>query len=196
MPAYIDLDLFANIDSTGKIEEHTEGDALKESLRFFVTSKAGDILGFPELGGIMDATLFKTMGGTEFQRIYYTIYTDISEGFSPAIEIQDIDIVPDYQNRILSITIYFTNPITFQLDVVDIYFTLNIPQEKTISYVDIEYTEENLYNFCLTQKANFPTEKLVFKADMGKFVWANFRFSNFTRDDSYFDQILMLINGS
>ena len=193
MSKFIDIDLFSNIDSNGRVIEYSNADAFKNALLFFLTCKRGDILEDPTTGGILNERIFKSMRTVNLENIAFSIESSIINGFAPTFEINDIIITPDYDNKILEIEIRFVNPITAIPDTLTVY-TKDPTDLKSFNYVDVDYVEENLYNFILTQYPTYKGERLVYNADKGCFTWAKWCFVNLTAADAYFGQILQLIN--
>jgi hypothetical protein len=194
MSQVIDLTLNASIDGAGQLQEITNDRALKEALNFFLSVKRGDVLGYPEEGGVLDTATFSVMSIDYLQLISFKIRNAIIKEFEPEIILNELNVIPDYDKRILIIEIFYTNPLTDVPDSLVIY--TEDPQEtvKHSIYVDILYTGENLYNFCFANQDKFPEEKLIFNADLSTFFWGQYKFVNLTKDDPYFDQILLLLN--
>jgi hypothetical protein len=195
MSQVIDFDLNAAIDGTGQLKELTNEEALNEALRFFISVKLGNVLGFPEEGGILDSTSFSTMSPDYLDLISFRLRNAITNEFEPEIILDEISIVPDYENRILEIEIRYTNPLTEVPNSLIVYTT--DPQEtvRNSLRIDISYIGENLFNFCLANKDKYPEERMVFNADKDIFEWGQYDFLYLTSSDPYFEQILNLING-
>lgn len=190
----LDLSTTAADDGTGKIAELSNADALRNSLQHFVSMTGGDVLGFPQLGGLLDGLMFKNFNSSAVQNIVFDIYTNITENFTEPIEVRDIQITPDYSKRLLSIVVLFVNPISNKVDSVSNYYKLNAPQEKTLKLVDVDYISDNLLAFCMTNKSQQPKELLTFDAFQDKFIWGIYRFINLKNTDSKFADILSVCN--
>lgn len=194
---YVDLDLFANINSGNYLIEYNDGDALKSALQLYISLNAGDLIGFPAFGGVLDSLPFKNFNGPEVNGLYFKLFNDITKQFTPEIIIKDIQIIPDNITHILEVNLFYTNPITGESDKVTNFFKLKSNEIISKTWTDITLTGENLYLFCVSQKDTYPNEKLLFDNELGGiFVWANFKFLNLTRNDTYFDAILLLLNTS
>lgn len=195
MSQIIDFDLNASVDGAGKLKELTNEEALKEALRFYLSVRLGNILGFPLNGGILDTSTFSVMSPDYLELLAFKIRNSIFIGFEPEIVLNEISIIPDYERRILEIELKYTNPLSDVPNSLVIY--TNDPKEvvRNSLRVNIDYVEENLYNFSLANKDKYLEERLIYNADKGIFEWGQYDFLFLTQEDPYFEQILNLLNG-
>lgn len=194
MSNYIDADIFANISSKGGIRTYSNEGALKNALRMFITSKKGDIIYEPEEGGAMDIALFRNIEVNR-NKILFQLRNSILNFFEPEITLLNIDVTPDYEKKIIEISINYTNNLTNITDSLVVY-TRDLSQVRTFTYVDVDLVGDNAYNFVLTQLTNQADEKLTYNADLGKYLWGKYKFTNssFGPMDSRWSDILGLIN--
>jgi hypothetical protein len=195
MSQIIDLDLNAKIDGEGKLAEYTNEEALNSALNFFISVKLGDVLGYPEKGGLLDSVTFSVMSPDYLDLIAFRLRNVITNDFEPEIILDEISIIPERDNRILKIEVRYTNPLTEVPNSLIVY--TSDPQEtvRNSLRIDISYIGENLYNFCLANKDKYPEERMIYNADKDIFEWGQYDFLYLTQSDPYFEQILNLING-
>ena len=194
MAQVIDLDIWGNVDAQGSITEHNNGDALKIALTLWLTYKGGEILFNPDDGGVLDEALFRVVTTDNSDKISFSLRNAIINYFEPEIQLTEVLVTPDYENRRYEIEVSYYNN---QQDISDtvIIYTKEINQVVEKSYQIVTYIEENLYNFCITNKDNQPNEILRFDGDKATFVWGLYEFTNLEASDSYFPLILQLLNG-
>jgi hypothetical protein len=190
---------FQDIDITGKEKrqgialEYFDADAIKNALYLFVTSKRGDFLRNPYAGGLIDFQTFKTMSEVNIQKASFAMRNAINNNFAPSVEIQSINMVPDYTNHILEYQIIYRDTITLNINSVSVYTDTTFEHQK-FQYTDIAYTGENLYKFIILQKTNDLSKRLIYDADDGHWFYGKFKFINFSQSDPLFDSILALAN--
>jgi phage baseplate assembly protein W len=190
---YSDADIFGRELSNGQAVEHIDSEAVKNALTLFLTSKKGDFLMQPELGGPLDRVLFKSLDGNVSSLVIFTIKNALTNYFSPAIKIKDIKFEPDYINKIWQITIYYTSSLSSTIEQVEVYTKdiLNISQQVN---QNVLYVGENLKIFCLMQKPSMKSELLTYDDSDEKFHWGKFIFENFTIEDNEYENILAICN--
>jgi phage baseplate assembly protein W len=190
---FADSDIFGRELSNGQAVEHIDAEAIKNALTLFLTSKKGDFLMQPEMGGPLDRVLFKSLDGNVSALVIFTIKNALINYFSPAIKIIDIQFDPDYTSRIWQITIYYTSNLSTTIEQVEVYTKdiLNITQQLT---QNILYTGESLRMFCLMQKSSMGSELLALDTTDNKWHWGKFLFENFTTEDAFFTDILAICN--
>lgn len=191
---YQDIDLLGRELSDGNAVVHLDTEAVKNALTLFLTSKKGDFLMNPELGGPLDRVQFKSLDGNISSLVIFTIKNAITNSFSPAIKLKDIKFNPDYSNRIWEILIYYTSTLSKAIESVEVYTKdiLNITQQsnQSITWVGIQ-----LRTFCLMQKPNMGSELLQYDSETSTWKWGKFIFANFTTEDVYYSEILAICNG-
>lgn len=190
---FADSDIFGRELSNGQAVEHIDAEAIKNALTLFLTSKKGDFLMQPEMGGPLDRVLFKSLDGNVSALVIFTIKNALINYFSPAIKIIDIQFDPDYTSRVWQITIYYTSNLSTTIEQVEVYTKdiLNITQQLT---QNILYTGESLRMFCLMQKSSMGSELLALDTTDNKWHWGKFLFENFTTEDAFFTDILAICN--
>jgi len=190
---YHDIDIFGRESQPGTAIEYTNADAIANALTFFLTLKKGEILRNPNEGGIIDLALFKTMNDTNVQKLGFQIKNAINNYFAPLIQLQEINLIPDYENHILQYDITYQDLTTFTTNTVTIYTNTSY-QYQNFEYSVVEYVEMNLLRFIQLQKTGDPSQKLLFNPDDGYWYFSKFKLINFTTSDIYFDSILAAAN--
>lgn len=190
---YHDISIYGYEESPGTALDLRNEDAVKNALVLWITSSKGDFLYSPESGGILKDLLFKPMSEASLDRLHFKIRNAINNRFSPSIKLLKLEIDPDYQNRFLKISILYKGVETKQAE--KVVFFANSTFENVINdYSDIDYTEENLYNFCKVRKPSMGKEVLVYNNTEEAWVWGQYKLVNLTPYDSYFASILSICN--
>jgi hypothetical protein len=187
-----DIDIYGREINTGAPKEHFEQEAVKNALTLWLTSKKGEFLYQPELGGILTPSIFKLMSDNNLDLLAFKIRNAINNSFFPSIQLTSLDLNPNYEQRMLEISIQYINPVSLREEAVLIY--LNAPQpEKRWSYEEIAYVGENLRNFVLLKKPENIDKKLLYNSD-GVWVYGKYQLTNLTTEDAYFNEILEICN--
>jgi hypothetical protein len=188
-----DIDIYGLENPDGSPKEHFEQEAVKNALIAWLTSKKGEYLQNPEAGGILDTSVFKMLSNNQLDLLGFKIKNAIINNFVPAITLREINLIPDYERRMLEIKIFYSSPLSNKKEAVVLY--LNAPKPELIwSYEEIEYIEENLRNFCLLKQPENKDKKLLYKADDGIWTYGKYKLINLTAEDSYFTEILEICN--
>lgn len=188
-----DIDFYGKINADGSLTEYYDKDAVRNALTLWLNSKRGEFLYNPSYGGLLDRALFKNLTTSTLQQILLSLFDGIEKWFSPQLEIEDIRMEPDYENRILAITIVYINTLDGNQDEVTIY-TKDISQYEHKEYQSIEYSGNNLEEFVKLQKVDMKGKLLEFNMDHDKWIWGQYIFENFNHDSSNFATILTLCN--
>ena len=190
---YTDLDIYGRELSDGSGVEHKDSEAIKNALILYITSKKGDFLKRPELGGPLDRVIFKSLNGNIIPLITFTVKNAILKFFSPSIKLRDISFNPDYINRIAEIKILYSDNLTEGIVQAQIYTRdiLGLAEQKDQTNA---YIGENLRMFCLMQKPSMGTELLLYNEDNDEWRWGRFVFSNFSESSDNYDEILAICN--
>ena len=189
----IDIDATGRKNEDGSALEYFDADAIGEALRNFVMSKKGDYLYEPTLGGLADSSLFKVMTTEAKEMLSFKIRNAITNYFTPYIQLKTIDLISDYQSRVLQINIIYSIQ-TGEIKTTTIYIAADFNYEVK-TYLSIDYSEVNLYNFCISKKSDMGLEKLVLDTTDDIWKWGIYAFVNLKTTDAYFDQILLICNG-
>jgi hypothetical protein len=191
---YADIDLYGKEASPGVALEYFDIKAISNALTLWLTSKKGDFIRNPGAGGILDKYLFKTMDNSHLFKIKLELISSFEDYFSDSLALDEVVFNPDYKNKILEIKVYYHDIRTGVSDNVVAYVNSNFAY-KRFEYETVEYTDENLYRFVQITISSYSVEKLIYDTDMLKWRWGKYIFSNFSYTDTYFSQILALING-
>lgn len=190
---YADADIYGRELSDGNAVQHIDAEAIKNALTLFLTSKKGDFLRNPELGGPLDRVKFKSLDGSVSSLVIFTLKNAITNYFSPAIKLRDIQFTPNYEKRIWEILIYYSSNLSNSVDSVTVYTKdiLNIAQQLD---QNVTWVGENLRMFCLIQKSSMGFELLKYNSNDSTWRWGKFIFVNFTTEDEYYTEILNICN--
>ena len=188
----IDIDSNGRKNEDGSALEYFDSAAIGEALRNFIMSTKGDYLYQPALGGITDNSLFRTMTPNSIEMLSFKIRNAITNQFDPYVSLRTIDITSDKNNNLLQIDIiYFTEK--QEVKNTTIYIAADFDYEIKV-YIDIEYSGQNLYNFCIAKKSDMGVEILKLDTNDNIWKWGIYAFINLTVEDEYFDDILLICN--
>lgn len=191
---YMDLDVFGNENPDGSPKHYYDEDAIKNAFTSWIGSKKGDYIRRPEIGGIIDRLLFKTMDDRTAALMSFAIQNAILNEFVPELELKELSVNPDYQNRLWEIYIKYGNPLSNNTESIAIY-TKDLSNRESIDYVSVTYTGNNLYNFCETKLPSMSGILVVYDDNREKWVWGQYELTNFSSTDSRYSDILTLVNG-
>jgi len=187
-----DIDPYAKETENGTALEYLDSNAIHSALYNFVTSSRGDYIYNPGVGGIIDRLLFRSMNKTTLEDIYFILYTNITNYFTPSVRLLSVNVIPDYMNKIAQIVI------TYQINTGEILstdvFVKTEADDNRIEYYVVDYVGENLYNFCLAKKSDMWNQFLTYDPDIEYWIWGLYKFINLTTSDEYFDLILKVCN--
>lgn len=187
---YMDIDANGLETDSGVAKEYFGEAAIKNAFSNYLASDPGEILYYPYAGGAISQLLQKGMNATQLSDIQQAILRSIENDF-PGITVQALAFTPDYENNILQLDIIYT--IQGTTSNITVYFDKQLNQSN-YSYTNISYTEENLFNFCISVKSTMSGIQLGLDSALNKFRWGNYIFTNFSPTDPYFDQIYAFCN--
>jgi len=193
-----DLDISGKESGNGTPYVLNEYESIEQGLKLFL-SYSNDRLYYPEYKGVLKRLAFKNINDMTLIPLKFDIETEIINGFVPNITINNLQIIPDKQNRLLELVLDYTVKGTGKSNSSTFYVkNNNITETEKFNYQDILYTEENLYLWVTTTKYNTELvgKRLSFNYDEDSWTWGKYRLINLNPiTDSYFGQILLLING-
>ena len=195
MPVYQDLDIYARDNANGEPIVYYSTQAIKNAVTLWIASKRGDYLMAPEAGGPLDVAQFKTMTPEVLQNLKFQLLNALTIEFGSTLEVQSIDFIPDYQNRILEISIIYTIPSEGIIDSISL-FTNNNYETSNFQYITVEYVGDNLYEFFVIKKPDQRDNRLIYDYEMDMWKWGKYKFPNLTPLDSRFEDILIIANAS
>lgn len=189
-----DIDIYGNENSDGSAKEYLDNEAVKIAFTLWLTSKRGDFLRQPTLGGVFDTLLFKQMSEEKIQMMNFSIRNAITNNFSPSIKLLDLQVTPNYEQRYWEIYIKYQNPFDKQIQSVTVY-TKDLSTTNSNEYIDVEYIGDNLYNWCVIKSPSMKGHLLTYDAEKEKFIWYRYVFTNFTVSDTRYADIIEQCNG-
>lgn len=190
---YHDLDIYGRNNTNGTAMEYFDEDAVKNALTLWLTSKKGEFLRNPDAGGVLDNAQFKNIEGKSIKILLFRLKNALLLEFTPTVQLVNMIVTPDYEQRIWQVEIQYRNLLTNQIAQVYFYSkNLSSVQEQTEE--DIEYIGENLRMFCLVKKPDMEGELLVYNDNDLVWKWGLYRFINFTTEDVFYNEILAICN--
>lgn len=190
-----DIDIFGKENPDGTAFEYHGQEAVSNALNLWLSSKKGEFIYNPMAGGVLDRTLFRSMTPDSLQTIEFYIRNSITNYFFPSIDIRGIDIIPNYESRYLEITVTYIDPTDNTFQNVTIYTNTDY-SIKSFDYQKIEYTGDNLIQFCQIKKTDMLDEILKFDTNTNYWTWGAYQFINLTSSSPEFEDILLICNGS
>ncbi|MCP4650352.1 MAG: hypothetical protein GY853_09785 [PVC group bacterium] len=191
---YEDFDIYGREHDDGSPFYLHDDDALNNSIVLWLTSKKGDFILDPEEGGILDHYLFKNMTLSVIEKLQFMLMNAIYRKFSNIITLNNVSIVPDRSSRTIKIDIYYTSLLSNKPKLATLYID-EFPEINYYKYQDVEYVEDNLYNFVVLKSPSLPGRKLTYNIEQESWTWGKYKLINLTTSDSRFGDILAYING-
>ena len=190
-----DIDIWGLEDSVGTGKEYFASEAVKNALQLWLGTKKGEYLMNPSGGGALDNMVFKTMSPQTILVLKFQLMNALNKDFSPALTINSIEFIPDFNNRLLEIDVYYTIQTTGISDNITLFTNSNY-SVNNFEYESVTDTGDNLYEFFRIKKPSMISSKLIYDHDANFYKFGKYKFPNLTPADSRFDDILMLANGS
>ena len=162
-------------------------EAIKQSLKDFLTSSPSDFIFGEENGGIIKSLLFRQLNDSNVQNAKYRIKNAIINGFFPAIIPSNISVEKDTIRRAWIITIGYQSPISGTPQETQILIKGFSDREREYKMIEIPYMGQNLTNFARLQKFKYPNDKLQFKE--GKYIYNKYILINFNKYSSNFQEV-------
>lgn len=195
MATYQDIDLFSRDNSDGTPVTYYAADAIKNALYQWMNSKRGEYLMNPSAGGPLDSFTFKTMNRDALLILRMQLMTALVNEFSPAISVNSIDILPDYENRLTEIEVVYTIPSEGVTDKVSLFINTKY-SVNTFEYEIVDYTGHNLLEFVTIKKPDQNSSRLIYDYDLNAWKWGKYKLVALVPSDPYFSDILLICNGS
>ena len=197
MAEFVDLDVFGreNPDGTGLL--HSGDDALSNALTAWLTTRRGDFVNRPDLGGPLDRLLFKNLGFADLDLLTFELKNQIRDNFEGVLQLLELSVIPDFENRLWRIEIAYRSSLTGNTNTLEVLTDASetLPQ-PSISLIDVDFEGENLLNFVLLKIPEQPEERLSFDPDTELWNWGIYKLTKFSTNSENFDQIFALINGA
>ncbi len=193
MATYQDIDIYGELNPSGELKTYTGEDAVKNALQLWLSSKKGEYLLNPGLGGPLDAFSFKTMNEESLTILKFKLMSAIDTEFTPAIRLTNVLFNPDFQNRILEIILAYQIEDTGEQGEVTV-FTNTQYSYKNFNYEDILEVGENLKSFFTIKKPSMTDKRLLFDNEGSFWKWGKYKLVNLTPFDPCFEDILIIAN--
>lgn len=195
MATFHDIDLYGRNQGNGSPIVYYSSDAIKNALLQWINSKKGDYIMNPGAGGILDTFLFKTLNDENIFLFRTQLLTALTNRFSPSITNIEINVTPDYENRMVEIDITYTIPQEGVSDTIAVF--LNSRYSKTsFEYEDVALTGFNLKEFFTIKKPDQSSARLIYDYELNSWKWGKYKLTELEPTDPYFADILIIANGS
>jgi len=105
-------DFFYNggVDTQGSIRVFINEEALSQSIKMWIASSKGDMVGEPVRGGYLKSYLMKPLSEISEGEFTMDFRVGFDRDFSPELEILDLEVIPNYEERYLEINAVFFSP--------------------------------------------------------------------------------------
>jgi hypothetical protein len=107
----IDFSLTGGTDTSGKIQEFSGKKAFENAILLWLTSMQGDTVREPFSGGYVYPYLLKPLSDDNADAIQETIVDGLHEDFPSQINVQAVQVVPNYKNRRWDINVIGYSPV-------------------------------------------------------------------------------------
>lgn len=98
-PTVYDTALDGSVDDQGEIKQVWGQSALVNSLKMWIASYNGDVIGDPSRGGYVTRLLMKPMRTVKVDEILHAVRDGLEQDFEPKLRIRSLSLVPDLENR-------------------------------------------------------------------------------------------------
>lgn len=191
---YADIDLYGREDASGAIREYADDLAVSNAMVNWLTSKIGDYIYDPLLGGVLDQSLFKLMTQGKTEAIHDYFYNVITQNFGGVMTIDKIVVNPDFENLTYEIEISYVSTLTNEVNLVQ--FSTRPPQSKGFEdFTEVPYVNTNLTNFVNMKLPLLPGVMIVKDDTTGIWTWGPYRLVNLREEDPNFMTLLRLTRG-
>lgn len=109
-PYIFDYDYLGRVDNNGELRTLWGEEALKQSIKLWIASFKGDVIRQPTKGGYVSRWLMKPMATADVDEIEMVIRNGIYSDFSPYLQIRDLRITPNYEQRYWEIYLAVYSP--------------------------------------------------------------------------------------
>ena len=120
---YTNNDQFHKLEEITDIVSDTNENAIKNSLYNIFSTSPGEKILNPEFGLNFEQWLFTNMSDNAALVITQTIYKQIQR-WEPRVTINDVNVVPNYEQNEYNITIYYNNNQTFNINLTEAGITV------------------------------------------------------------------------
>ncbi len=109
-PYVFDYDYLGRIERNGSIRTLWGEEALKQSIKLWIASFKGDLIRQPNKGGYVSRWLMKPMGEADVDEIDMVIRNGIYSDFKPYLQVRNLQITPNYEQRYWKIYLEVYSP--------------------------------------------------------------------------------------
>ena len=190
---YHDLNIYGQELPSGEATEVYDDDCIGNSLVMWLTSKRGDFLMQPNVGGLLSDVDFKLMSNLNIDLLIFKIQTELALNFSNLLTPTNIQVLPNYTERYIEIKISYSVNSTQQNKTVSIYIDTVIKPDKFV-YEDISYTGQNLESFVLVTKSTMAGKILQWNFEENCFCYGRYKFLLFSDSDPFYSNIISICN--
>lgn len=184
-----DLDIFARSDANGGLRVLEEDLAISNALVAWLSSKAGDYIYRPDLGGVLEIPLFKLMTPQRTKDLQNFFRSKIEENFGGVLSLDRVSVIPDNTTRTYNFIIEYTSLLTNKENLVN-FNTSQKPKEAAIkTTVEVPFVNENLLNFVLVKKIDLPGIVMQQDPITNLWIWGPYIFTNLRNIDYNFQEI-------
>lgn len=189
----VDLDVYGRTSNAGGALVHQDDFAISNAIIFFLTTKRGDYLYRPSLGGLLDRLLFKLLDIDKARFYGEQIANELDNEFGALLDDIEVIITPNFEERYYEVNVYYTSIQTRESNQA-VFFTRPKNEISQRVYQDVEFVGDNLLAFVALQKEKI-SDKLILNARDEVWYWGNFRLVNFNQSSDNFQEIFDIING-
>lgn len=107
----IDYDIQGKTDSNGLIYQYSGADAIKNSIKLWLTSFEGDALRSFGRGGYITKFLYKKMSDKNRENIYNAIVDGFNQDYVPEAKLKTLTVTPNYASNYWEIYIVVYVPL-------------------------------------------------------------------------------------
>ncbi len=193
MATYQDIDIYGELNPNGELKTYAGKDAIKNALQLWLSSKKGEYLLNPGLGGPLDTFSFKTMNEESLTILRFQLMSAIDTEFAPAIRLTNVLFNPDFQNRILEIILAYQIEETGEQGEVTVFMNTQYSY-RNFNYEEVTEVGENLKTFFTIKKPNMMDKRLLFDNEGSFWKWGKYKLVNLTPFDPCFEDILIIAN--
>jgi len=202
MAEFEDLDVYGNELASGEPVYYTGDSAVSNSIIAFVTSKKGDYINNPGVGGVLNYLLFKPMK-KNMRKFKSEMLDGLTASFSKIVTFQGLTLEAFPEKRYWLVKIAYTSLLTGKTNLITLYtkgvFESNSEigsggVEASLEFINVDYEDENLTTFVDDHLVELKDYKLIYDINEESWVWYKYKLVNLTTESSNFSAILQAIN--
>lgn len=189
-----DIDIYGRSDAAGNPILHEQDLAVSNALVSWFTSKAGDYIYRPDLGGVLDRSVFKLMTADRNAALKKFFTDEINANFGGVLNLINVTVTPDSTARLYTIEISYISLLTNKTNLAR--FDTKPQESKTpvVNFLQIPFIGENLTNFAIAHSYDLRGKKMIFDDITGFWTWGPFQFINLRNEDYNFAALYNYLN--